>query len=56
MLTERSVGVADRLADALRVEPGKAANEQLLKVFELLNELLRSLVVSNPSDAQRGVP
>ncbi|MDE0866333.1 MAG: flagellar protein FliS [Rubripirellula sp.] len=52
MLIERAVGVADSLAESWRSEPGTGANELSLKLFELLNELLRGVVGSKQGDGE----
>ena len=42
MLIERAVGVSESLEVSWRENPGQGANEQSLKLFELINELLAS--------------
>ena len=52
MLIERAVGVADSVAEAWRAEPEQGANEQSLKLFDMLNELLRGVVGSKQGDGE----
>ncbi len=50
MLIERAVGVSESLEVSWRENPGQGANEQSLKLFELINELLRGVVGSKQGD------
>jgi len=52
MLIERAVGVSESLENAWRENPGQGANEQSLKLFELINELLRGVVGSKQGDGE----
>ena len=52
MLIERAVGVSESLEIAWRENPGQGANEQSLKLFELINELLRGVVGSKQGDGE----
>ena len=52
MLIERAVGVSECLESAWRENPGQGANEQSLKLFELINELLRGVVGSKQGDGE----
>jgi len=52
MLIERAVGIADSVAEAWRADPGQGANEQSLKLFDLLNELLRGVVGSKQGEGE----
>ena len=44
MLIERAVGVCESLEATWLKNPGQGANEPSLKLFELINELLRGVV------------
>ena len=52
MLIERAVGVSESLEVAWRENPGQGPNEQSLKLFELINELLRGVVGSKQGDGE----
>jgi flagellar protein FliS len=52
MLIERAVGVSESLEHAWRENPGQGPNEQSLKLFELINELLRGVVGSKQGDGE----
>lgn len=52
MLIERAVGISESLALTWRENPGQGPNEQSLKLFELLNELLRGVVGSKQGDGE----
>ena len=44
MLIERAVGVSESLETVWRENPGQGANEQSLKLFELINGILLTRV------------
>ena len=52
MLIQRAVGVCESLEVAWRENPGQGYNEQSLKLFELINELLRGVVGSKQGDGE----
>ncbi|MAI74012.1 MAG: flagellar biosynthesis protein FliS [Rhodopirellula sp.] len=52
MLIERAVGVCESLEAAWTENPRQGANENSLKLFELVNELLRGVVGSKQGDGE----
>ena len=52
MLIERAVGVSRSLEVAWRDNPEQGANDQSLKLFDLINELLRGVVGSKHGDGE----